>query len=331
MFKYIIHQMSDDKICFLIPIYPTHYNYLTFLNKLNKDHTFTIIFILTYINDKILLIKLLENKRVITSSFTNIKFITLEENINIAPYINKFNDRNLGIINIKKFYGLYYVINNTEYDKYDYIAAIDSEIEFINVTNLYSRFKLYCEKKLVISGNTSIKNIIHNFLDNIHIKCIEHFNKNDINLINSETNNGNYYFWYSDINIYDRKILPDFFKYIRFDDTTNNFLEFIKKINFWSFEYIIYYYYCIVFQNYKIKCMENYDIKRQWSMEAAPYDIYMQVKQKIYYTSNIVIGNCYYKNKDKFKKENDEPVFIYNLNNGRYNNIYNRVVDYLDN
>jgi len=323
--------MSDDKICFLIPIYPEHYRYLTFLNILNNQHTFTIIFILTFINDKNLLIHLLQNKRIITSSFTNIKFITLEENSHIAPYIHTFNSKNSGIINIKKFYGLYYLINNKEYDKFDYIAAIDAEIEFINVTNIYDKFKTYCEKKRVIAGNTVIRNNIHNFLDNIHAKSIEHFNDSAIKIINTETNQGKYYFWYSDINIYDRKILPEFFKYIHFDDTPMHFSTFIKKINFFSFEYVIYYYYCIVFHNYKIECMEKYDIKRQWSMEAAPYEIYMQVKHKINYTSNVVIGNCYYKNKDNFKKENNEPIFIYSLNDGRYNNIYNRVVDYLNN
>jgi hypothetical protein len=324
--------MSDDnKICFMIPIYPDHYKYLTFLNKLNSEHTFTIIFILTSINDKKLLINLLNNKKFITSRFSNIKFITLEENTNVCNYINNFNDKNLGIINIKKFYGLYYLINNLEYDNYDYIAVIDSEIEFINLTNLYSKFKLYCEKKIVIAGNTTIRNNIHNFLDNIHIKSIEHFNNDDIKIINSESNNGKYYFWYSDINIYDRKILPDFFKYIRFDDSDEKFSVFIKKITFWSFDYVIYYYYCIVFHNYRIECMESYDIKRQWSMEAAPYEIYIQVKNKINYTSTIVIGNCYYKNNDKFIKENNEPVFVYNINDCRYNNIYNRVVDYLDN
>lgn len=323
--------MSDNKICFLIPIYPAHYKYLTFLNNLNKEHTFSIIFILTYINDKILLINLLKNTKFITSTFTNIKFITLEENTNVCKYINNFNDRYLGIINIKKFYGLYYLINNFEYDKYDYIATVDSEMEFINVTNLYSKFKLYCEKKIVIAGNTAIRNNIHNFLDSIHEKCIEHFDKDEIKIINSESNNGKYYFWYSDISIYDRKILPDFFKYIRFDDSIENFSAFIKKINFWSFDYIIYYYYCIINHNYKIDCMENYGIKRQWSMEAAPYEIYMEVKQRMNYTSNIVIGNCYYRNKNKFNSETDEPIFIYNLNDCRYNNIYNLVVDYLNN
>jgi hypothetical protein len=323
--------MDDDKICFLIPIYPDHYRYLTFLNILNNQHKFTIIFILTFINDKNLLINFLKNKILINSLFTNINFITLEENSHIAPYIHTFNSKNLGIINIKKFYGLYYLINNKEYDKFDYIAAIDAEIEFINVANIYEKFKTYCEKKLVIAGNTFIRKNIHNFLDDIHDKTIEHFDDNAIKIINAETNQGKYYFWYSDINIYDRKILPEFFKYIQFDDTSIHFSQFIKKMNFFSFEYIIYYYYCIVFHNYKIECMEKYDIKRHWSMEAAPYEIYMQVKHKINYTSNIVIGNCYYKNKDNFKKENDEPIFIYSLNDGRYNNIYNREVDYLNN
>ena len=185
---------------------------------------------------------------------------------------------------------------------------------------------MYCERKLIIAGNTSIRNNVHHFLDDIHSKSIEHIKINDRDIVNKETNNGKYYFWYSDINIYDRKILPDFFKYINFELS----LIFFKKINFWSFDYIIYYYYCIAIHDYKIICMEDYGIKRQWSLEAAPYDIFSQVKERMGYIPNIVIGNCYYKNRDKFSK-NDEPIFIYHLNNGRYFNLYNTNIDYLDN
>jgi hypothetical protein len=320
--------MNDDKICFLIPIHPPHYKYLTFLNKLTSNNEFTIVFVLTFMNDKISLIHYLNNKNIINSTFQNIKFITLEENADIKNEINSFNDVKFGIINIKKIYGLYYLINND--DKFDYIAVIDSEVEFINLDNLYDKFKLYCDRKTVIAGNTTTRNKVHYFLDDIHKKTIEHIKINDRTVVNNETKNGKYYFWYSDINIYDRKLLPDFFKYINFD-LSSNFTSFIKTINFWSFEYIIYYYYCIALHNYKIVCMEDYGIKRQWSLEAAPYEIYHQVKERIGYESNIVIGNCYYKNKEKFKKNNEEPIFIYHLNDGRYFNLSNTVIDYLDN
>jgi hypothetical protein len=322
---------NDSKICFLIPIHPPHYNYLTFLNKLTSKNEFTIVFILTFINDKISLIKYLNNKNIINSTFQNIKFITLEENDTIKNQIHSFNDVKFGIINIKKFYGLYYLINNNDYDKFDYIAVIDSEIEFINIDNLYNKFKLYCDRKTVIAGNTTIRNSVHYFLDDIHNKSIEHIKINDRPIINNETKNGKYYFWYSDINIYDRKLLPDFFKYINFDLSSLTFTNFIRTVSFWSFDYVIYYYYCIAHHNYKIVCMEDYGIERQWSLEAAPYDIYIQIKEKMSYTPNIVIGNCYYKNKDNFLMNDDEPIFIYHLNNGRYFNLYNKIIDYLDN
>ena len=111
-----------------------------------------------------------------------------------------------------------------------------------------NKFKLYCDNKTLIAGNTEIRNNIHNFLDNIHNSSIQYIKDDDKNIVNQKTNNGKYYFWFSDMCIYDRKILPNFFQYINF----NNFNNFIKNMSFWSFDYIIYCYYCIVKYNYKI-------------------------------------------------------------------------------
>lgn len=315
----------DKQISFLIPIYPPHYNYLKFMNKLTENHTFTIIFVLTTIDDCVLLKNYIKNKT--TTTFKNIRYIILEEDSNVSKHIPNINHRDKGIINIKKLYGLYYITHIKKTNDFDYIIAIDSEIEFINLDNLYEKCKNYCDKKTVIAGDTTVRNNVHSFLDNIHINSISYIHANDIDIVNKETNNGKYYFWYSDLNIYDCKLLPNFFTYINF----NNFASFIEKMNFWTFEYIIYYYYCIAHSGYKILCMNDFNIKRQWSLEAATYDTYTQVKEKMNYTTNIVIGNCYYRNKQSFIVNKDEPVLIYNMNNPRYNNIYNKTIDYLDN
>ena len=126
----------DDKICFVIPIYPAHYNYLTFLNKLSYEDKFTIIFVCTYSNDKISLKDYLKNN--ITSSFINIDVVVLEENTNMSKLIRSYDDRMKGIINIKKIYGLYNIINNKEYN-FHYIACVDCEMQFINTKEFFQR------------------------------------------------------------------------------------------------------------------------------------------------------------------------------------------------
>jgi hypothetical protein len=313
----------ERKVCFIIPIHPPHYKYLKFLKKLDSNHLFSIIFVLTIINDKIKLIENLVSNAY--STFSNIRYITLEEDANVAHLIPGFNNRESGIINIKKIYGLNYLIQN--YDNFDYIAMIDSEIEFIDVDNLYNRFKSICDSKVAIAGNTTIRNDNHSFLDNIHNESMKYIQINDRDIINKTTNNGKYYFWYSDIPVYHRENLSDFLNYIGF----NNFTKFIEKMNFWCFDYVIYYYYCIAFQDYKILCMEDYNIERHWSLETATYEVYKQVQEQMNYKPSIVIYNTYYKNKELFVKDEYLPVYIYHLNNGRYNKIYEKKVDYLDN
>jgi hypothetical protein len=317
----------DNKICFLIPIYPPHYNYLTFLNDLSEEHTFTIIFICTYSRDKALLIDCL--RETVKTSFSNIDYIVLQENHNISKLIHIFDDSKKGIITIKKFYGLYHIINNEKYD-FHYIACVDSEIQFINAKNIYDKFKLYCDRRIAICGDTTIRSHVHNFLDTIHDECIKFIKTEDEKkAIQEHTKEGKLYFWFSDINIYDVKILPDFFNYIEFDDTPTRFVTFLSKMNFMSFDYVIYFYYCILYHNYRLLCMADYNIKRNWSLEAAPYQIYDEVKQLMNYTTNMVIKNCYTRNLDKFK--GDEPILVYHLNDGRYHDVYNKRVDYLDN
>jgi hypothetical protein len=316
----------DNKICFLIPIYPPHYNYLTFLNDLSEEHTFTIIFISTYSRDKVLLIDYLKEN--VKTSFNNIDYIVLEENNNISKLIHTFYDSKK-IITIKKFYGLYHIINNKKYD-FHYIACIDSEIQFINAENIYGKFKLYCDRRIAISGDTTIRNPVHNFLDVIHDECIKFIKtEEEKKVIQEHTKKGKLFFWFSDINIYDVKILSKFFNYIEFDDNYVTFEKFINKLNFMSFDYVIYFYYCILYHNYRLLCMSDYNIKRNWSLEAAPYQIYDEVKKLMNYTTNMVVKNCYTRNLEKFK--NDEPILLYHLDNGRYHDVYNYKVSYLDN
>jgi hypothetical protein len=150
----------ENKICFLIPIHPPDYHYLIFLKDLTMNDDFMIIFIFTYLNDFKLFENIIISKNY--STYKNISHIILEDNHMIKPYISSFDNRDKGIINIKKIYGLYYIITNSKYN-FDYIACIDCEIRFINTKNMYDKFKLYCERKMTICGNTAIKQKQHWF------------------------------------------------------------------------------------------------------------------------------------------------------------------------
>ena len=304
---------NDNKVCFLIPIIEPHYKYLNFINNINSNYKFSIYFVSTTIiereNLKIYLKRYKKNK-----IYKNLMHICLEDNLLIKKYINDFNSKQNGIINIKKLYKLYY-LNKFFYKRFHYIAVIDAEIMFIDLNNLYHKFKKFCSNKIIICGNVSENKNINcvNVVERIHNNCLNFIkNTNHKSIINNETKNGYHYFWFSDIPIYNTKYLNNFFENIEFNENEQKFKNFIKKMNFNTFDYVIYIYWCILRKHYRLICMNNYNINRFWSLESSSYKIYKQVKNKIGYTTNMVIANCYNNNKNKFI--DNKPILIYHLN-----------------
>ena len=110
-----------NKTCFIIPIYPPHYNYLTFLNNQPDDLEFDIYLILSYKKDLIELEELGYDKKY--------KTIVIEDYLN-ASIINDVLNRPIegqGIITFKKYFALLLLK-----DKYNYLATCDAEIEFVS-------------------------------------------------------------------------------------------------------------------------------------------------------------------------------------------------------
>lgn len=311
----ILSTFDDNRIAFIIPIYSPHFPFLHFLQDLNETNLFTIFFILTFDED----INLIKNyiSININTNFKNIQYISLESisGLNIKNILYNYEGeslKNKGIINLKKIWALNYIYK--KFNNFDYLACIDSEIKFINSNNIYEKFYNFCNNKKIIGGNTSNspeinKNIVS--IINNHISLF--FSQNDNNIIINATKNLKLYFWFSDIPIYDVEILPRFFHYINFDNE-----NIVDKINFWTFDYILYIYYCLIYENYKLIDVFDYDIKsRNWSMESCNFEMYDNVCKKINYMSSWVIGECYYKYKDLFNQNNYNIILVYHENNNK--------------
>lgn len=282
-----------SKVAFVIPVYPPHYGYLNFLNNLPNDLEFDIYFILSYKED-------LETLK--SYNYNQIyKTIILEEKFN-RDFISKIISSNV-IITFKKFYGI-----NMLKNQYEYIAAVDSEVEFISVDNVYEKFKQQSNLKKVFGSTVTGKR--GSFLKRI-IEESATFFKDSIDELKTKTYDLNHYFWFSDIPIYDTKIASKFFEYLDFE----NYESFVDKLSWYIFDYISYIYYCVLYENYELVNLRDYGIVRNWSMESMPIETYFEVSNKLSYKPLWLIYDAYHENVQNIDK--GDIIMTYHRNDGR--------------
>jgi len=301
----------ENKSCFIIPTWPPHYHYLDFLNNLPDILDFDIYLVLSYREDLTNLESL---------NYKNIYKTIIIENYLDRKYIDDILNKSIeeqGIITLKKYIAL-----DILKDKYEYLCTVDSESEFVSTNSVYEKLKKYCDRKIIIGSTVdSTRNVTNSFFvmsQNELVKVVEKinnesillFNGEDIEEINSKINN-RFYFWYSDIPVYDSKILIDFFNHIKFN--SDSYIEFSKRLNYYIFDYISYAYYCILYKDYNIMDIKEYGVSRNWSLESMPYDTYQEILN-IGYKPMSLIYNTYIENKNKI----DDIILIYHKNDGRY-------------
>jgi hypothetical protein len=253
-------------------------------------------------------------------NYKNIYKTIIIENYLDRKYIDDILNKSIeeqGIITLKKYIAL-----DILKDKYEYLCTVDSESEFVSTNSVYEKLKKYCDRKIIIGSTVdSTRNVTNSFFlmsQNELVKVVEKinnesillFNGEDIEEINSKINN-RFYFWYSDIPVYDSKILIDFFNHIKFN--SDSYIEFSKRLNYYIFDYISYAYYCILYKDYNIMDIKEYGVSRNWSLESMPYDTYQEILN-IGYKPMSLIYNTYIENKSKI----DDIILIYHKNDGRY-------------
>ena len=205
-----------DNVAFCIPIHPPKYQYIyDLILKLENNNILIDIFL------------------IFSSEFDYNAFIFKEK---IKPLI-VYEELNINsIITFKKFFGL----KKLSSSKYDYLICCDSEIDIIpnNFTydNINEKIKNIYTNKNIYAGNTTCP-----------VCC--HINKTSANLfpndflkIQNITDNFNLYFWWSDLPVYKKSHIDDFFNSIASYD----------NIIYYHFDYIIYQYYLILNHDFKI-------------------------------------------------------------------------------
>lgn len=206
-----------NKIAFLIPIYPPHFKYAE--NIIKTWHEYK-----------------LDTQSDIWFIFTNdeerAEFRDWDNSIVLPAELRIFENR--GIINIKKLYAIQQLK-----DKYDYIIVLDSETEFLKNVNLLDICDNYFNKK-ELYGNLVYEEGRER-TEKIKAACKEYFYQyENVKLLDSD-----FYLWFNQPCIYKTDNINDFLEKI---DYNNN----LAKLRWEDFDYYLYMYYLILFQNFKI-------------------------------------------------------------------------------
>jgi hypothetical protein len=234
----------SNKVAVIIPVHPPKKNYLIELLKtyvVNKEYI-DIFLVFTTDADKLFFSDILTS---------DIYYILLDHNINL-----NILQKNLSFINFKKIYALNYVSSNYNYN---YSIVIDCDSFFLDMRNIYNICERFCIKKEVYGTKVNQTN-----MSGVPISCknfIETYSNSMHEHLDIDT-----YFWFSQIPIYDMDLCKKFLKFININN--NNI---INNITYSTFDYIIYMYYCVIYHNYKIVNLNNYNIytkyQPQWSLE----------------------------------------------------------------
>ncbi len=267
----------DKKVCFLIPVYPRDYCFLDFLNKIPTNIDFDIIFILSYRDDYNLLESLNYNK---------IYKVLLLEDYLPKDYITKIINNNI-IITFKKYFGL-----NKYKNTYKYLAAIDSEIKFINTNNIYERFNEFFNNKKVYGGLVGANHI--GLVNNINSYSTLFFKEDERNILRNRLYNFSLYLWFSDISVYESDTLQGFLDYINYADDES----FTSKLNWYIFDYIPYLFYLNLYYDFSFININEYNITRKWSLESMPIKTYIKIRDILRYKPMWLIENTYTENKE---------------------------------
>ena len=144
-----------------------------------------------------------------------------------------------GIISIKKFQGIEVALQQG----YEYAIVIDCETTFTRSFNSYEVAKYLSEQKKVYSTLTD-----HNVLIDINRRAADFFTDEEREKLRAITKDFREYFWFNDLAFYDIAVCNRFFEKVYAGDP----LQFYSKMSAAHFDHIIYIYYCLLYEEYKI-------------------------------------------------------------------------------
>lgn len=214
-----------NKICFIMPIYPPHFEYANaFIRSFfhfSFDLQADLIFVFTSKSE--------------ARIFRHTNFKGYYKSLILPKYLSVSRDE--GIINIKKFYALKKLHNI-----YEWLIIVDSESEMIKHVSLENLCKDFYAKKCLYGNATiwdasKVKNESKKFFAPfIRTKVIP---------------NDNLYFWFNQPCIYKGAFIEEFFR-----ATNLNRLSDLLNLNFYCFDFYIYGYFLLLYKDFRIEDVE---------------------------------------------------------------------------
>jgi len=271
-----------ERIALIIPCYPNHYkfiyNLIFQLEKIESKVPLYIVF--TSLDDY----NLFEKK-------SRIRQIIIPENIRVRNYPT-----------YKKFFAL----NELKYNEdHDYFIVCDSEIQIIEENFTCDIIKSICDtifkNKLLYGGR------VNNLLTRSIMQESANLLKNDVytHIIREHTKDYSMYIWWSDLPIYKRDTLNEFFSLINYDNLPPEY--YVQN----HFDHLVYSYYLILFHDFKI-CDTSLCMNNKWSLESyiPRHEGDLKYLQNVGYTFSWVVQK-FYNNYIEFL--NGKTILIYHL------------------
>lgn len=241
----------------MIPIHPAKFNWLyTFLRSIPESE-------IKKLNFELVLLVSNEKERIQISRAINslnqdfshiIQYLDIHSYIDIYLNDSKLLERYIKnedkcIVNLKKFLGLHWGSS-----LYDYIAMIDCDTIFNYTTSMLfgQLIDNYKTKKIFIGGEN-----VSDIISNIQKNSASFFSEDNFKELEKLTKNFQSYSWFFDVPFYERNDLKDFYDFLLLENIDN--YNFWIKVDWWSFEHIVYQFYLImkkdfVFINYGDTC-----------------------------------------------------------------------------
>ena len=226
-----------QKVAVVVPVHPPKKKYaLNLAKSFRKQNTQYIDLYFIYTNK--------DDEECFKKMNDGIQSILLPSDIDHS----EIEKRNLYPI-FKKLYAVYLLSKENEYE---FIITVDSESLFLDLSNIYDVCKSFRDKKEVYGNQSDFQKY-----NKICKTILKQFDKS------FKTIDTSIYFFFSQIPIYESKIANEFFKFIQFE----KFNQIISMMNWETFEYPLYYYYCVHRHGYKVVDLAKYGIDVKHSLE----------------------------------------------------------------
>lgn len=224
-----------QSLAWIVPSHKPRINYLSILIDSFQKYSsgVDLIIVWSYKTDNQVDLKFKSNS-------PSIRHIYLEDFYSIDDII--LMEKTRSIINIKKLLAI-----KEFYKYYKGLVCTDDEIEFYReftgdlVNEHFSRNRLFPATNIM-----SVK-AKDDIISRVLAECVKFLpNESDRSTIKSKIGNFSTYSWFSDLPYYDSRLVRNFLQFYSIIDHTS-----LLRINFFTFEHILYQYYCILAENYK--------------------------------------------------------------------------------